>query len=75
MTETRALEIIAAYGADPARWPAAERAALRALAARPAVAAALVNAAALDGLLGDWARADVAMAAFESAALDRKSVV
>ena len=69
MTEARALVIIAAFGANPARWPAEERAALLAVAARPAVAAALRQAAGLDALLGDWAGAEVKVAAFDSAAL------
>ncbi|KPF79723.1 hypothetical protein IP88_01410 [alpha proteobacterium AAP81b] len=56
----RALAVIAACGADPARWPAEERAALLALATHPAVAAALAAARRLDDLLGDWATAPVA---------------
>lgn len=55
MTEDRALEILAACGADPARWPAAEREALRALADRsPAVAQALAEARAVDAALAGW---------------------
>jgi hypothetical protein len=69
VTEDRALEIIAALGADRARWPADERDAVLALCGRPRVAAALAEAASLDALLGDWARADVAAAPFDSAAL------
>jgi hypothetical protein len=69
VTEDRALEVIASYGADPARWPADERAAVLALAGRPAVAAALTDARALDALLGDWARVDVAAAPFDAAQL------
>lgn len=69
MTEDRALEIIASHGADPARWPADERAAVLALTGRPAVAAALAAARALDALLGDWARADVVAAPFDAAQL------
>lgn len=69
MTEDRALEIIASYGADPARWPADERAAVLALTGRPAVAAALADARALDALLGDWATADVVAAPFDAAQL------
>jgi hypothetical protein len=69
VTEDRALEIIASYGADPARWPADERAAVLALAGRPAVAAALADARGLDALLGDWARADVVAAPFDAAQL------
>jgi ferric-dicitrate binding protein FerR (iron transport regulator) len=69
VTEARALEIIAAMGADPARWPADERAALLALVARPAVAAALRDAAALDALLGDWAGTEVAARPLDAATL------
>jgi hypothetical protein len=69
VTEDRALEIIASYGADTARWPADERAAALALAGRPAVAAALADARALDALLGDWAAADVTAAPFDAAQL------
>ena len=69
MTEDSALEIIASYGADPARWPADERADVLALAGRPAVAAALADARALDALLGDWATADVVAAPYDAARL------
>ena len=69
MTEDRALEIIAAYGADPARWPAEDRAAVLALAGKPAVAAALTDARALDALLGDWATAPVAGVPFDATRL------
>ena len=69
MTEDRALEIIASCGADSARWPADERAAVLALASRPAIATALADARALDALLGDWARADVVTAPFDAAQL------
>ena len=69
MTEDRALEIIAAYGADAMRWPDAERAPLLALAAQPGIAAALAEARALDALLGDWARADVAALPFDAGRL------
>lgn len=69
MTEDSALEIIASYGADPARWPADERADVLALAGRPAVAAALADARALDALLGDWATAVVVAAPFDTARL------
>ncbi len=49
MTETRFRAVLDAYGADPARWPEAERAAATAfLAAHPQVATALLDAAALD---------------------------
>jgi hypothetical protein len=69
VTEDRALEIIASCGADSARWPVDERAAVLALASRPAIAAALAVARALDALLGDWARADVVAAPFDAAQL------
>lgn len=69
MTEDRALEIIASCGADSARWPADERAAVLALASHPVIAAALADARALDALLGDWARADVVTAPFDAAQL------
>lgn len=57
MNSERALEIIAAYGADSARWPDAERAEALALTADdPHIAAALADAHGLDGLLGAWAQ-------------------
>ena len=57
---TRAAEIIAAYGADPARWPDGERAtALHVIAADPALSAALAEARALDEDLTGWAQAPV----------------
>ena len=71
MTEQRALDIIAAMGADSARWPDDERAGVLALVAQPAVAAA----ASLDALLGDWACADVAGAPFVAARLVPAPVV
>ncbi len=60
MTEERALEILAAYGADAARWPAAERAALiAAIDGNPALQAALAASRACDAaiaaMLPDWA--------------------
>ena len=69
MTDARALAIIAAFGADPARWPADERAALLAIAGCPEVAAAMREAAQLDGLLGVWARTEVAVPPFDADAL------
>lgn len=54
MTEERALELLAAYGADPMRWPAAERTAAQALLAvteSPRLQAALAEAEALDQAL------------------------
>lgn len=69
MTPERALEIIAAYGADSARWPDADRAAVLALAAADAgVASALRDAAGLDALLAGWAH-DVAPHGFKVAAI------
>jgi hypothetical protein len=69
VTRDRALEIIAAYGGDAARWPATEAAALLALADSDAeVAGALVDARRLDALLGDWA-GDVAPAVIDIAAI------
>lgn len=51
MTRERFEQILEAHGADPARWPAAERAAAAAFAERPEAAALLSEAAALDALL------------------------
>lgn len=51
MTAERFADLIAAYGADPARWPPAERTAAQAFAATPDGRAALAEAAALDALL------------------------
>jgi hypothetical protein len=52
MTIERLREILDAYGADPAHWPAAERAAMQTLVATsPGAQAALADAAALDALL------------------------
>jgi hypothetical protein len=52
MTIERLRDILDAYGADPLRWPAGERIAAQAFAAREPRAAALVaEAAMLDGLL------------------------
>ena len=47
----RLLAVIDAHGADPARWPAAERASLEALARSPGVARQLAEARALDAVL------------------------
>jgi ferric-dicitrate binding protein FerR (iron transport regulator) len=73
VTEDRALEIIAALGADPARWPDDERAAALALTGQPVIAAALADARALDALLGDWATADVVAAPYDAARLTPRS--
>lgn len=59
MHPTRALEIIAAYGAEASRWPDAERTALvAAIAASPVLQAALADARATDftiaTMLGGW---------------------
>jgi ferric-dicitrate binding protein FerR (iron transport regulator) len=52
MTLERLLALIAAYGGKPANWPAAERAAAKALLARsPEARAALAEAEPLDTLL------------------------
>jgi hypothetical protein len=52
MLKDRAIEIIAAYGADTRRWPPDERAGVAALAGRdPSVRAALVDARAIDNAL------------------------
>lgn len=52
MTIDRVLEILEAYGADPARWPAAERAAAQALLAQsPELQQAQADAARLDAIL------------------------
>ncbi|KAB7646359.1 hypothetical protein [Polymorphobacter fuscus] len=69
MTRDRALDIIAACGADPARWPADERAGVLALSGDPAVAAALAEAAPLDALLTEWARAEGPVRSFDPAKL------
>jgi hypothetical protein len=52
LPEPRVREILAAYGADPARWPQAEREAARvAIAASPALARAQEAERRADGLL------------------------
>jgi len=55
MTEERFYQILNAYGANPERWPAAERAQAEAFAAlhRSDVLAELEAEAALDAMLGD----------------------
>jgi hypothetical protein len=59
MTLERLARILEAYGADPARWPHAERDAARSLLDRSADARALRDAAAaLDGLLDRAATAE-----------------
>jgi hypothetical protein len=70
LSTERALEIIAAYGADSRRWPADEREAvvLRSIA-DPAVAAALAEAKQLDALLGAWASDVAPRAPLDAAAL------
>jgi hypothetical protein len=62
MDRTRVLEIIAAYGADATRWPAAEREAAQSLVAEDAALRAEFDAAAsLDSELTAWAMAPVAV--------------
>ncbi|GGE12066.1 hypothetical protein GCM10011529_18000 [Polymorphobacter glacialis] len=69
MNSERALEIIAAYGADARRWPDAERGGVLALVAADAgVAAALAEARGLDGWLAGWA-GDVAPRRFDAEAI------
>ena len=61
MDRTRVLEIIAAYGADATRWPAAEREAAQSLVAQDAALRVEFDAAAaLDAELMAWAMAPVA---------------
>jgi hypothetical protein len=65
-----ALAILASHGADPARWPVQDRAALLALAGRDAtVAAALADARAMDAVLAGWAAAPVPPARIDTAAI------
>lgn len=65
-----ALDIIASYGADPARWPADARDAVLALAAVDAgVAAALAEVRAFDAALTEWANASAHGAAVDVAAI------
>ncbi len=60
MTAERAAEILAAYGADPARWPVAERAQCVTWLARDAgLAAECARAARLDRALAVWAQVPV----------------
>ena len=69
MDRNRALEIIAACGGDPLRWPAGERAALTALIADDAgLRAAQVDAAPLDAALVAWGAAEIAGGQAETAA-------
>ena len=51
MDAARFEAIVAAYGADPERWPQAERAEADAFAAKPEAASTLAQARALDALL------------------------
>lgn len=53
MTTERFRELIEAYGADPRRWPEAERAEAAEAARAPAAQALLAEARALDGLLAE----------------------
>jgi hypothetical protein len=69
VTRERALEIIAAHGADVGRWPAAEATGVLALAARDAaVAVAIADARRLDDVLAAWA-SPVPERRFDAAAL------
>jgi hypothetical protein len=62
MDRTRVLEIIAAYGADAARWPAREREAAQAsVAGDAALQAEVARAEALDADLIAWAAAPLAV--------------
>lgn len=68
----RAGEILAAYGADPERWPPRERVATAAAIARdPALVRALGDAKALDGAILGWTRATPANDATADAASAR----
>lgn len=55
MDKTRFEAILAAYGADPRRWPEAERAAAQAFARASGDGAAIAEARALDAALGEAA--------------------
>lgn len=57
MTPERLRELIAAYGGDPMRWPASDRAAAGTVEADPALRQALMQARALDALIGQHAPA------------------
>jgi len=60
MNANRAFEILAAYGADAARWPATERdGCAELIAVTPALQAECAGAAVLDASLAVWARASV----------------
>lgn len=62
MTSERVLEILTAFGADAARWPADERGECLAQIARdPTLARARRDAAVLDAALIGWARAPLAI--------------
>lgn len=54
MNEVRFQEIVAAYGADPSRWPEGERAAALAYRERAGGSSELRAAQALDALLADY---------------------
>ncbi len=71
LTLEAAAAVIASHGADPARWPAADRAALLALAGSDLqVAAALADARRTDAAIADWLGAPLpAMAAIDVAAI------
>ena len=72
MTFERLIEILEAYGADPTRWPADERAAARAFAAKdPRAADALTEARRLDDLLDTYDPGTDASAARVRSALEK----
>lgn len=54
LTMARLMELIDAYGADPSRWPPAERSAATRLLEDPAYAARLAEARVLDTALDRW---------------------
>lgn len=58
MNEVRFQEIVAAYGADPRRWPEGERAAAKAFSETAGAKAQLREAEALDALLAGYAAPD-----------------
>lgn len=69
MDRSRFEAIVAAYGADPRRWPEAERADAEAFARLPEAASALAEANALDAVLDEAADAAPVSLAFRRAAL------
>jgi len=60
ITQTRALQIVEAYGGDPDTWPRGERAAVIALSqSSPAVSESIARARRLDALLAEDAIPDM----------------